>query len=468
MLNFFVIFSSKIVQSHMAHIVLHRHTKSIISIAFITICFAQVLNATPIDSISSNLLSRYQSPADSLKRKAAEYLISGLPAQWHYATKPLETSGNKIKVMDTDVIDADYLAENIEYAFKAWSLPWAKDVSFEDFCRYILPYKMGNEEPERWRQAVWEEYSWVLDRVEDGARPSDICRWVNASVRKWYTIHLGYNYPSDAGYLKAKEIKEGSCQGASLMILYPLRALGVCAVYDYVPQWGNRSDRHSWDALYENGNLISFNAPETDPGKNKLEFIGVGRMRRRRPKILRKDYLNAGSIDVTSEYIPTVDITIHSGRRLSGHAQLMVFDNSNWRTVCDGDCNRRIVSFKSVARDIVFLPVEVVSNGLRAISWPVVVDSKGKSRLIRPHIRKHKVILTAKYPEDKSNAIFPGERYELFYWNGYWKSLGSKVATDTELIYRQVPKGALLWLRNLDKGKQERIFIYEGGEQIWY
>lgn len=208
----------------------------------------------------------------------------------------------------------------------------------------------------------------MLDRAEDGARPSDICRWVNASVRKWYTIHLGYNYPSDAGYLKAKEIKKGSCQGASLMILYPLRALGVCAVYDYVPQWGNRIGRHSWDALYENGVLITFKAPETDPGKNKLEFIGVGRMRRRRPKILRKDYLNAGSIDVTSEYIPTVDITIHSGRRLSGHAQLMVFDNSNWRTVCDGDCNRRIVSFKSVARDIVFLPMEVVSNGLRAIS----------------------------------------------------------------------------------------------------
>lgn len=113
-----------------------------------------MINASPIDSISSDLLSRYQSPAVSLKRKAAEYLISGLPAQWHYATKPLETSGNKIKVMDTDVIDADYLAENIEYAFKSWSLPWAKDVSFEDFCRYILPYKMGNEEPERWRQAA--------------------------------------------------------------------------------------------------------------------------------------------------------------------------------------------------------------------------------------------------------------------------------------------------------------------------
>ena len=59
-------------------------------------------------------------------------------------------------------------------------------------------------------------------------------------------------------------------------------------------------------------------------------------------------------------------------------------------------------------------------------------------------------------------------RYELFYWDGRWKSLGQQVARHDYLEYRHVPKGALLWLRNLDEGVQERIFIYEGGRQIWY
>ena len=308
----------------------------VFSLAFIVPSQASGQDTKVFLELEKQLQERYSLPRDSLRLKAAMYLMAGLPNQWNYDPLVLETTGGRVRVMDINIIDAEYLAENIDYAFRAWELPWAKDLSFEDFCQYLLPYKMGNEAPERWRAAVWEEYSWVLERANEKTSPSEICRWVDASVRQWYTIHLGYNYPSDAGYLKAKEVKEGSCQGASLMILYPLRALGVCAVYDYVPQWGNRSDRHSWDALYEDGRLISFNAPETDPGKHKLEFIGMGRMLRKRPKIFRKDYMSASSIDVTAEYIPTADISIRRWVKHLGKAEMMIFDNANWRSVCEG------------------------------------------------------------------------------------------------------------------------------------
>ena len=76
-----------------------------------------------IQRISTDLLSRYASPEDSLRRKAAEFLLAGLPLQWHYDTQVLEETGAKRKVMDAEIIDADYLAENIEYAFRAWALP---------------------------------------------------------------------------------------------------------------------------------------------------------------------------------------------------------------------------------------------------------------------------------------------------------------------------------------------------------
>ena len=190
-----------------------------------------------LHGIGSDLLSLYQDSADSLKREAAEYLLAGLPQQWHYDTQILEETGAKKKVMDVEVIDADYLAENIEYAFRAWELPWARDVSFEDFCRYLLPYKMGNEAPERWRSEVWEEYASLREAAlaEPGMRPSEVCRRVDAVVNTWYTVHYNDNYPTDAGYLKAKELRGGTCAGSSLMILYPLRALGVCATYECEP-----------------------------------------------------------------------------------------------------------------------------------------------------------------------------------------------------------------------------------------
>lgn len=424
----------------------------------------------PVDvgSIARELLARFSAPDDSLRYRAAEYLLEGLPYQWHYDVKKLDETGIKVKVMDVEVLDAEYLAENIEYAFRAWELPWARDLSFKDFCRYLLPYKMGNEAPERWRAAVWNEFSWVLEQADRTTDATAVCRWIDDYVNSWYTVNLDYNYPADAGYLKAKEIRQGTCQGASLMVMYPLRALGVAATYDYVPQWGNRSGRHNWNALYDHGYLRTFNGPDRNPGEHKVEFIGVGRMYFRRPKIYRKEYLNAGSVDVTSEYLPSVDVSVPMRGARNGDVHLAVFDNSNWRSVCEGRrCGNRAV-FDAMAREIVYLPIIVENEKGRPFGLPFVVGKDGRVHTFRAGLHRRSVSLTSKYPEDESNRIFPGERYELFCWRGYWRSLGEQEASDTVLVYDNVPAGALLWLRNLDKGVQERIFVYEDGKQIWY
>ena len=58
--------------------------------------------------------------------------------------------------------------------------------------------------------------------------------------------------------------------------------------------------------------------------------------------------------------------------------------------------------------------------------------------------------------------------YELFFWDNEWISLGEKHATGHALRYDNVPKNALLWLRNKTKGHEERPFTYENGMQIWW
>jgi hypothetical protein len=66
------------------------------------------------------------------------------------------------------------------------------------------------------------------------------------------------------------------------------------------------------------------------------------------------------------------------------------------------------------------------------------------------------------------NAIQKGDEYELFYWDDLWISLGRQTANGHELIYREAPSNALFWLRNNSEGKEERIFTYEQGKQIWW
>lgn len=71
-------------------------------------------------------------------------------------------------------------------------------------------------------------------------------------------------------------------------------------------------------------------------------------------------------------------------------------------------------------------------------------------------------------PRNDSNDVEPNNIYELFYWNNGWKSLGRKMANSNNLVYKSVPKNVLFWLRNLTKGKEERIFTYEDSLQIWW
>ena len=68
------------------------------------------------------------------------------------------------------------------------------------------------------------------------------------------------------------------------------------------------------------------------------------------------------------------------------------------------------------------------------------------------------------------NGVRKGNLYELFCMSdGRWVSLGRQTATeDDRIVFGDVPAGALYWLRNLTRGREERIFTYEDGKQVWW
>jgi hypothetical protein len=72
-------------------------------------------------------------------------------------------------------------------------------------------------------------------------------------------------------------------------------------------------------------------------------------------------------------------------------------------------------------------------------------------------------------PQNDENYVYPGNRYELFYRDvDSWVSLGQKTAGGYSVTYDNVPSGALYWLRNLTKGKEERVFTYDNGHiRFW-
>ena len=120
------------------------------------------------------VLNYYKDRGDTLKWKAARFLIANMKDKFAYNVPELDNirqamidvkTKNAIekrwknfpyrslpKVYDAQVITADYLMENIELAFEAWRrYEWGKYYSFDDFCEYLLPYRIGDEPLEKWR-----------------------------------------------------------------------------------------------------------------------------------------------------------------------------------------------------------------------------------------------------------------------------------------------------------------------------
>lgn len=73
-------------------------------------------------------------------------------------------------------------------------------------------------------------------------------------------------------------------------------------------------------------------------------------------------------------------------------------------------------------------------------------------------------------PRNDDNFIREGEIYEVLYFaESGWESMGTRIGTDSQvLVYENVPKNALYWLRNHTKGKEERPFSYEDHKQVWW
>lgn len=81
-----------------------------------------------------------------------------------------------------------------------------------------------------------------------------------------------------------------------------------------------------------------------------------------------------------------------------------------------------------------------------------------------------RVITKIKYcPRSDTNFIVEGDRYELCYWKeDEWASMGEQVAAKPSLEYNNVPSGGLYILHNLSRGKEERIFTFEDGKQVFW
>ena len=233
------------------------------------------------------VLSYYRlHPADSLKYRAACFLIENMPYYTYYKGGRLEqyltfysllreTRGTNItpravvdsvyymygpfhldslqSYKDIETVDSAYLCNNIEWAFKVWyEQPWGKNVSFTDFCEYILPYRIADETLSDWREDIYHKYNHLLDsfRISDIVAKDDpavAARCLLDSLRKrskFFTTTVPPELPHVGP--EVAQNRTGSCRELSDYVVYVCRALGIPCAIDFMPIHGDGNDGHQW------------------------------------------------------------------------------------------------------------------------------------------------------------------------------------------------------------------------------
>ena len=198
---------------------------------FISIVFVAVSSCTSLqeETAFERTVKYYQERGDTLKMHAAEFLCrysdyhNGVSRHWvdslgadatdidyrDFRTDTLfvmHLMGNGYRfiegdrISDRDTVTDEYLRHNIDLAFDSWQQPWARNVSFDDFCTYILPYRNADEELSDWREYFKRKYEpTITDSVPD---PTDM-REVALYLMRRLKEEVSYSPPMGRAYRRS-------------------------------------------------------------------------------------------------------------------------------------------------------------------------------------------------------------------------------------------------------------------------
>lgn len=374
-------------------------------------------------------------------------------------------------IYDNKILQSNFLIQNIDLAFEVWEKPWAKEVSFKDFCRYILPYRSQNEEISNLRSTFKNKYIPLLDsaKVQNSL---DACVFINKLLEK--KIHYKKTgYPLQPTINEIDQTGIGTCEALSNYTTFLMRAIGIPTAI-YLTMWTRIDFGHNWCGVLHNGKFHEFNPGDPDDFKELMGrdyFLQPAKIYRRHfdssQPILSNDdgyvtYLkNPQFVDVTKEEkLPTYTLRIPTNKRginKSKIVYLCVYNDKQWRPIAIGKRQGDICQFDHVAGRSFFIVAEAINKyNLRYISAPILTDLDGQIRSLIPDLT-HKVSLT--YKQNEGIGSLP-----LYYWDTkkeYFEEIPYTKLTDSTQIYDNIPDNALLLctIKNSDTWLKTGIVI---------
>ncbi len=327
-------------------------------------------------------------------------------------------------VEDVKVINADYLIKNIDQAFVLWqSKTWNKGMTFNEFCEYLLPYKITEFQViQNWRDSLSIKFDHEFRDdtpypvFNSRFFPSLPAIYYSEAIKNKLGIYLThYDHYGFFATSSLSRLAYGICDDYTTLGAAVLRSHGIPVVTEYIPSWTTADMGHKWFSILNKGkNIASPWGIESRPGD---PFF----LENMYPKVFRYTYAaepkyaeylaNAKYIhpsitpfqkDITADYVRTsnLNIPVNNLNIKDKYVYIALFDNIQWTIVDIGVLNRKNANFENMGRGIVYLVFGYTGYNLIPISLPFLLDFDGSIKYFKSEENgeSHSVRLTRKFP----------------------------------------------------------------------
>lgn len=366
---------------------------------------------------------------------------------------------------DKECITKELLTKDAEVALKIWrDSPWKNQIGFELFCKYILPYRIKDEEVKMaWREILYNQYHHLVASVKDMKRAFEI---VHDSIDKSFH-QTDIKIPYTLSVIDLDRIRHGTCEQRCVYEVGVMRALGIPVAIDGLHEWANYSTSgHAWVALVtadgtytiSRGDSVARKYNPIDASffdlKLSLEenydrrIDDIIKFHKTSAKVIRNTFENSHPkyndrfanknawqrfanpfiLDVSSEYFCTPDIIIKSDDK---YGYLCTFKTgADWEPIAYATSDNGKIVFKNMGDSIVYL-YGYFKNGRFCPQSNPFLFAHGAIKYLNPNY-SHQVEMhiNRKYP---MTAIF------VNYWGrarkGYFAASNDSCFTDSILLY---------------------------------
>lgn len=363
---------------------------------------------------------------DSLKLKACEFLIENMPGHYSYCTDSVFVLNDELvklsfknpflfqavrattyndyvfqtfqfKKEDIKHITGDFLIRHINHCFNLWKrLPWLRQLTFDEFCDFILPYRVGYEHIKdipNLLDSSWlleEKYQLICNSYDDIHDFSHVV----ANICKNSTT---FELPNTLKYEYSLE-----CYEKALAQLYYYHSLGIPSALDMAPAWGNMNGLHYWATVIDPffyeflpAELNFRKIPKVYRILYRRNDLGISA--KQLCKLVENSFLH----DATNLYIPTVNVNLKFDNSMNGEVvYLCVFNTGKWRPVCYTKVDMGEVCFKNMGYDIVYIPMYYDENEMKFLGEPFLLHRDGKMEKFHCTNERIDFTLLRKYPNN--------------------------------------------------------------------